>query len=130
MNALKTPVELPDYLRAAYTDMTNALSDQFEKHGLDQQEIATYLASQLVALLPDLGVTSLTPILHTTLPVRVGLLDAHENSVVLMDKISHMEDGDVESSINFLREKDMAPAKFSKPEIARKWLRLFMATNK
>ncbi|AXG66669.1 hypothetical protein JA33_264 [Dickeya phage vB_DsoM_JA33] len=130
MKPLTTPVELPEYLRAAYSDMTDALSDQFEKHGLDQQEIATYLAAQLVSLLPDLGVTSLTPILHTTLPVRVGLLDAHENSVALMEKIEQLDDDSVDEYIQQLRKSNLAPEKFSCKNIARKWLRLFMATNK
>lgn len=130
MKMLETPVDLPEYLRVAYTDMTNALADQFEKHGLTETEITMYLASHLVSMLPNIGATHVTAIMHTTLPVRVGLLDAHENSVELMDRISNSEDEDIEKYLDMLRKENKAPKSFSLPEIARKWLRLFMATNK
>lgn len=129
MQPLKTPVVLPEYLQAAFADMTNALSDQFEKHGLNQEEIAFYLAGQLTALLPDLGKTEFTTHVHQTLPIRIGLLDAHKNSAELMLRADSMSDAEIAVALDQLRDVTNVPASFSTPYIARQWFRLFMATN-
>lgn len=129
MKMLKTPVVLPDYLRSAYEDMTNALADQFEKHSLDDEEIAAFLAAQLISMLPLIGKTEITAVMHTTLPVRIGLLDAHESSVELMKRLICSDDAEIETYISHLRAKNMAPESFSSPEIARRWLCFFLATN-
>lgn len=125
MKPLDIPVQLPDFLKAAYDELSNAVADVVEKHNLAHDEVTTFLAAQLASMMINDGVKEVTPVLHTTLPVRIGFLDAHDETEIRINMMQKLSDEDAEQlAAKFTTQK------FSKPIIAWKWLTLFFATNK
>lgn len=125
MKPLDIPAELPDFMKAAFDEMTDAVGAIAEKHGITDEELTIYFGAGFVRLLAGEGKTESTVIMNTTLPVRVGLLDTHADSIHRMSMVEQVDDATILQVISKLTKQ-----KFSDAEIARNWLRFYLATNK
>lgn len=125
MKPLDIPAELPPFMKEAFDALTDAVGTVAEKHGLTNDELIIYFGTGFARLIADNGQTEHTVIMNTTLPVRVGLLDAHEDSIERMDMVDRVDDETIAAATSKLTAQV-----FSKPEVARNWLKFYLCTNK
>lgn len=125
MKPLDIPAELPPFLKEAFDELTDAVGTAAEKHGLTNDELIIYFGTGFARLIADNGQTEHTVIMNTTLPVRVGLLDAHEDSIERMDMVDRVDDETVLRATNKLTAQV-----FSNVHVARNWLKFYLCTNK
>lgn len=125
MKPLDIPAELPPFLKEAFDALTDAVANVTEEHGLTNDELIIYFGTGFARLIADNGQTEHTIIMNTTLPVRVGLLDAHEDSIERMDMVSRVDDETILRATNKLTAQV-----FSNVHVARNWLKFYLCTNK
>lgn len=125
MKPLDIPAELPPFLKEAFDELTDAVGTVAEKHGLTNDELIIYFGTGFARLIADNGQTEHTVIMNTTMPVRVGLLDAHENSIQRMDMVDRVDDETILRATNKLTAQV-----FSNVHVARNWLKFYLCTNK
>lgn len=125
MKPLDIPAELPPFLKEAFDELTDAVGTVAEKHGLTNDELIIYFGTGFARLIADNGQTEHTVIMNTTMPVRVGLLDAHEQSIERMDMVDRVDDETILRATNKLTAQV-----FSGIQHARNWLKFYLCTNK
>lgn len=125
MKPLDIPAELPPFLKEAFDALTDAVANVTEEHGLTNDELIIYFGTGFARLIADNGQTEHILIMNTTLPVRVGLLDAHEDSIERMDMVSRVDDETILRATNKLTAQV-----FSTVHVARNWLKFYLCTNK
>lgn len=125
MKPLDIPAELPPFLKEAFDALTDAVGTVAEKHGLTNDELIIYFGTGFARLIADNGQTEHTVIMNTTMPVRVGLLDAHEQSIERMDMVDRVDDETILRATNKLTAQV-----FSSTQVARNWLKFYLCTNK
>lgn len=125
MLPLDKPVKLPEFMATAYEELGNAMADVAEKHNLSSDDMMRFLGTQFCSFLVANSQKEITAILHTTLPVRVGLLDAHDETEKQLELMQQLDENEAERIAGLFTKQ-----RFSQAKIAWKWLAMFFATNK